>query len=74
MLILTNGHDDLNYHNDDYVGDIEDDVNDERSNLDHDYRRTLIMITDAHPFIAARMLWTSSNALVVPVVAAHTRD
>ena len=34
---------------------------------------TLIMITDAHPFIAARMLWTSSNALVVPVVAAHTK-
>ena len=35
MLILTNGHDDVNYHNDDYVGDIEDDVDDERSNLDH---------------------------------------
>ena len=35
MLILTNGHDDVSYHNDDYVGNIEDDVDDERSNLDH---------------------------------------
>ena len=34
---------------------------------------TLIMITDANPFIAARMLWTSSNALVVSVVAAHSK-
>ena len=34
---------------------------------------TLIMITDANPFIAARVLWTSSNALVVSVVAAHTK-
>ena len=34
---------------------------------------TLIMITDAHPFIAARVLWTSSNALVVSVVAARTK-
>ena len=34
---------------------------------------TLIMITDANPFIAARMLWTGSNALVVSVVAAHTK-
>ena len=34
---------------------------------------TLIMITDANPFIAARVLWTSSNALVVSVVAAYTK-
>ena len=35
MLILTNGHDDDNYHNNDYFGDIEDDVDGERSNFDH---------------------------------------